>query len=325
MLLADRERKNWNFANRVYEILAHHKESRRKYLLGEVNVGYFPDGELHAEIDCNVRALECYFMHDCSMYPQDGKETILQTNDALQNGDAGVINNVIPYLGYSRSDRPTGRTSLSAALFADNIKRSGAKRVITTDLHNPAIRGFYKGISFENLKGAYKVLIDHLKEKYADFLEDAVVISPDEGSAKRTGGFGKRLGLRPVSIHKVRDEKTQQIVEMSIIGDVSGRNVLMVDDMVTTAGTACGAAYTLKDAGANSILMAATHGVLCEGDDGMGARGRIRESPIERMIITDSIPQESDGETEVVSIDDFIAEVIKRITHAESISELYRA
>ena len=324
LILAARTGAAKDFANRIYQKLANHKNGCwRKYLLKEINIDFHPDKEIKVEILENVREHECYFIHDSSLYPQDWKESLLQVNDALMISDAAVINNVLPYMCYSRQDRPTGRTPISAALLAENIKSSGAKRVLTTDLHNPAISGFYRGISFENLKLGYTVLIDYIKEKHGDFLKNAVVVPPDDGAARRTSGYGKRLNLSSVSIEKIRDGKTNEILEMKIIGDIKGKNALIVDDIVSTGGTLCDAAHILKENGANSIYAVATHGVLCKDKYGKSAKEKIEASPIEQLIITESIPRKDDGKIKIVSISDFIGEVIKRITHAESISELY--
>tara|TARA_Y100000310_G_C20604558_1_gene774828 strand:+ start:85 stop:1083 length:999 start_codon:yes stop_codon:yes gene_type:complete len=323
LLLADRKLKSWDFADRVYEYLANHEESRRKYLLRKVDTHYHTDGAIEVTIPKSVRGHECYVFPDPTMSPQDWKESTLQYNDSLRNAEASEISNVLTYMPYSRSDKPTGRGPISAQILADNIKSSGASRVITGDLHNPAIRGFYNGIWFENLKVGYKVILDYLREFERDFLDNAIVVPPDAGAARRSEGTGSRLELDTVFVRKVRDELTKKVTDINIIGDINGRNCLLVDDMTATGGTLVEVAYGLEEQGAGDIYAISTHGLFCPDTQGVAAISRIEQSPIKKIIIADTIPKKSEGKIHVVSSAEFFGEAIKRITHQESIQELY--
>ena len=323
LLLADPELGAWPFANRIYEYLANHEDSKRKYLLHKIDTHYHTDGAIEVRVLDSVRGHECYVIHDSSLPPQDWKESVLQYNDALRYADAAEVTDVLPYMHYSRDDKTTGRGPIAAKILAKNIIASGASRVITGDLHNPAIKGFYDGISFENLKVGYKVLIPYLIEHEKAFLENANVVPPDAGAARRSAGASKRLGLGTVYVEKKRDEESKLVTEMTIIGDVKGRNCLEVDDMIATAGTLVTAANVLQENGAQDIYAMATHGLLCKDRNGVEAEKKIKRSPIKKIIISDTIPQESRGKIHVVSCSDFYAEAIKRITHQESISSMY--
>jgi ribose-phosphate pyrophosphokinase len=216
---------------------------------------------------------------------------------------------------YSRQDRLTDpRTPISASVLARMIN-SSAYRVLSTDLHNPATTGSYR-IPFDNLK-AYPVIINYLKENYPEFLENAVIVAPDAGSAKRADSYAKRLNLG-VAIAYKRREKAGVVGEMKIIGDVEGKNVIIVDDMIDTGGTLCKAAEMLKQKGAQKIYACATHGLFNKD-----AVEKLHSAPFEKIIITDSIPQQSRGKIEVVSLADLFAESIFRISHGESVSELF--
>jgi len=191
-----------------------------------------------------------------------------------------------------------------------------ADRVITTDLHNPAITGSYD-IPFDNLK-AYPVIINYLKEKYPEFLENVVVVAPDVGCAERAKSYAKRLNC-DVAIATKSREKAGVVGEMKIIGDVEGKNVIVVDDMIDTAGTLCKAAEVLKEKGALRIWACATHGILS-----IDAVDKINNSVFEKVIMTDSIPRASFGKIEIVTLTDLFAETIHRICHKGSVSELFR-
>jgi len=250
------------------------------------------------------------------MPPQDWLVSLAQVNDALMRSSAMEINNVLPYMRYSRQDRMVEpRTPISSTVLA-NIVNLTAYRIITTDLHNPAITGAYR-IPFDNLR-AYPVIIGYLKEKYPEFLENAVIVAPDVGSAERVKSYAKRLNLDVALAHKTR-KQAGIIQEMTIIGDVHHKNTILVDDMIDTAGTLCKAAEILKQKGAEKIFACATHGLFSED-----AKEKIEFSPIDRVIITDSIPQQVNGKLEVVSLTNLFADTIYRITHGISVSELFK-
>ncbi len=315
LILADPKGNAWAFAHRVYQKLNSNSKRERKYSLGEVEIKKFNDGEIFVKINANTRKKTCYFIHDSSMPPQDWLVSLAQINDALMRSSAGKICNVLPYMKYSRQDRMTEpRTPISASVVANLINLS-AYRIITTDLHNPATTSSYK-IPFDNLK-AYPVIIFYLKEKHSEFLENAVIVAPDVGSAERVKSYAKRLNLNVAIAHKTRKE-AGVIGDMNIIGEVEGKNIILVDDMIDTAGTLCKAAGVLKQKGAKKIFACATHGIFSKD-----AKEKIQASSLDKVFITDSIPQKTQGKIEIISLTNLFAETIFRISHGISVSELF--
>jgi ribose-phosphate pyrophosphokinase len=315
LIIADPKGNSWNFANKVYEKLIYHPAKEVEYKLVEVEIKKFADKEIFVKILENVRGKPCFFIHDSSLDPQDWLVSLGLVNDALMRASAGEITNVLPYLKYSRQDRlAEPRTPISSSFLA-SIINSSAKRVLTADLHNPATAGVYT-IPFDNLK-AFPVIIEYLKKNYSEFLKNAVIVAPDAGSAKRAESYGKRLGLDVAITHK-RREKSGLVEGMTIIGEVEGKNVLIVDDMIDTGGTLSKSAEILKQKGAKEIYACATHGVFSNN-----AQERLNQSSFEKIIITDSIPQNTDGKIEIISIADLFAETIHRINHGTSVSELF--
>jgi len=316
LILADPKGKAWDFAHRVYQKLNSNSKRERKYELGEIEIKKFNDGEIFVKINANTRKKTCYLIHDSSMTPQDWLVSLAQINDVLMRSSAGKICNVLPYMKYSRQDRMTEpRTPISAGVVANLINLS-AYRVITTDLHNPATTGAYQ-IPFDNLK-AYPVIISYLKEKYSEFLENAVIVAPDVGSAERVKSYAKRLNLNVAIAHKTRKE-AGVIEDMTIIGDVENKNIILVDDMIDTAGTLCKASEVLKQKGAQQIFACATHGIFSKD-----AKEKIENSSLDKVFITDSIPQQTQGKIETISLTNLFAETIFRISHGISVSELFK-
>ena len=320
LILADPNGRAWNFAKEIYEKLNANQSRQRVYNLGQVEISKFSDGEMFIKIKCNVRKKTCYFIHDSSMHPQDWLFSLALVNDALMRSSAKKINNVLPYLKYSRQDRMTEpRVPISTSVLA-NIINSQAYRVITTTLHNPAVQGAYK-IPFDNLK-AYPVIIKHLEKNYPEFLKNAVIVAPDVGSAPRAESYAKILGLNVAIAHKKRKE-AGVIEKMTIIGDVEGKNALIVDDMIGSGGTLIKAAEILKQKGANEIYACATHGIFNNN-----AKEKLATSPLSKVIITDSIPQDKDKDKNekinVVNLTSLFAETIFRISHGQSISEMFK-
>lgn len=316
LILADPNGKAWGFAESIYNKLKYHENNKREYILGKVEISKFNDGEIFVKILENVRKKTCFFIHDSSMNPQDWLVSLALINDALKRSDSSKVDNILPYMRYGRQDRMAEpRTPISARIVADIIQNK-AYRVITTDLHNPATMSNYN-IPFDNLK-AYPVIINHLNKNYSEFLKNAVVVSPDIGSAPRAESYARRLGLEVAIIFKKR-KGAGEIENMTLIGEVNGKNALIVDDMIDTAGTLCKAAEILKNSGAKEIWACATHGVFSKD-----AMEKIDNSCLKKVIITDSIPQNGNSKIEVVSLVDLFAEVIYRISHGESISELFK-
>ena len=315
LILANNKGNAWDFAVRIYNKLNNDPDRDHKYHLARVEVTKFADGELFVRVLDNVRAKRCFFIHDSSESPQDWLVSLSFINDALFRSSAAEVNNIIPYLKYSRQDRMADpRTPISSSVVA-RIIRQNAHRVLTCDLHNPATTGSYT-LPFDNLR-AYPVIIEHLKKNYASFLENAVIVSPDVGSAKRAESYAKILGLDVAIAHKKR-AKSNEISEMTIIGDVYNKNVLIVDDMIDTGGTLCKAAEILKEKGARQVFACATHGLFSKD-----AYEKLNKSVFDKVIVTDSIPREPNGKIEVIDISPLFAEAINRITHGGSVSELF--
>ena len=316
LILADPNGKAWDFAEKIYHKLKSHENSKREYILGKVEITKFNDDEIFPKILENVREKTCYFIHDSSMNPQDWLISLAFMNCALMRSSAGKINDVLPYMKYCRQDRMVEpRTPISAKVVADIINLR-AYRVITTDLHNPATMSTYS-IPFDNLK-AYPVIIEHLNKNYSDFLKNAIIVSPDIGSDPRAQSYARRLGLEVAIIFKKR-KKAGEIENMTLVGEVEGKNALIVDDMIDTAGTLCRAAEILKNKGAKEIWACATHGIFSKD-----AKEKIDKSCLKKIIITDSIPQDRNKKIEVVSLVDLFAETIYRISHGLSVSELFK-
>ena len=316
LILADPQGKVWNFAKSIYEKLNSNPDRLVKYRLGIVNITKFNDGEIFVKIKESVRNKICFFVHDSSMNPQNWAISLVEINDALIRSSIKAVHNVLPYMKYSRQDRMTAPgTPITSCVLAGMIGMV-AKGIITADLHNPAITGAYR-IPFDNLR-AYPTIIDYLRNKYPDFLENLVIVAPDVGSAEMAKSYAKRLGAGVAIVDKSR-EKAGVVGNMTVIGDVAGKNVIVVDDMIDTAGTLCKAAETLKDGGALKIWACATHGLFSNN-----AVERLNASYFEKVIVTDSIPQESLGNIEVVSLMDLFAETINRISHGRSVSELFK-
>lgn len=316
LILADPQSKVWNFARSIYERLNSNPDRLVKYRLRIVNIKKFNDGEIFVKIEGSVRNKICFFVHDSSMNPQDWAISLVEINDALIRSSAKEIHNVLPYMKYSRQDRLTDpRTPITSGVLAGMIGMV-ANGVITTDLHNPAITGAYR-IPFDNLR-AYPTVIDYLQDKYYDFLENLVIVAPDVGGAERAKSYAKRLGADVAIVDKSR-EKAGVVGKMTVIGNVAGKNVIVVDDMIDTAGTLCKAGEVLKKEGALVIWACATHGLFSNN-----AVERLNASHFEKIIITDSIPQVSSGKIEVVSLMSLFAETINRISHGYSVSELFK-
>jgi ribose-phosphate pyrophosphokinase len=237
--------------------------------------------------------------------------------DALKRASAGSIVAVIPYFGYARQDRKTKpRTPITAKLVADLISAAGANRVVAMDLHAGQIQGFFN-IPFDHLYGM-PVFIEELRQLN---LQDIVVVSPDAGGVERARAYSKRLGGTMAIIDKRRSAPNVSEV-MNVIGDVKGRNAIIVDDIIDTAGTLCNAASAIMEAGARSIMACGSHGVLSGK-----AVERIDASPLSQVIVTNTIPAteatRGSNKVKVLSVGRLLGEACKRIHHGDSISSLF--
>ena len=286
--------------------------------LVKANIRRFSDNEIFVEILENVRGEDVFVIQSTSFPANDHLMELLITIDALRRSSARRITAVIPYFGYARQDRRTGsRTPISAKLVANLITHAGAHRVLTLDLHAGQIQGFFD-IPLDNLY-AGPVFSKDIKETFSN--RSLTVVSPDTGGVVRARAIAKRIDADLAIIDKRREAAGVSEV-MNVIGDVKNRDCILIDDIVDSGGTLCNAAVALMDQGATSVSAYITHGVLSGG-----AVARVAASPIEKMVITDSImPTEAvrvSPNIRPLSIATLMAEAMKRITDEASVSSLF--
>ncbi|GGE40108.1 ribose-phosphate pyrophosphokinase [Agaricicola taiwanensis] len=278
----------------------------------------FADMEVFVEIQENVRGADAFVIQSTSFPANDHMMETLIIIDALRRSSARRITAVMPYFGYARQDRKPGpRTPISAKLVANLLTRAGADRVMTLDLHAGQIQGFFD-IPVDNLY-ASPVLVRDIKERFE--LSNVMIVSPDVGGVVRARGIAKRIDA-PLAIVDKRRERPGESEVMNVIGDVTGKTCILVDDIVDSGGTLCNAADALLAQGANEVYAYLTHGVLSGG-----AVARITASKIKEMVITDSIqPTEAvrvARNIRVCSIGTLMGEAIQRTAHEESVSSLF--
>ena len=286
--------------------------------LGRSKVTRFSDGEVFAEIQENVRGVDVYVLQPTCAPVNDALMELLVMTDALKRASAASITAVIPYYGYARQDRKVApRTPITAKLVADLLSTSGVDRVVSMDLHAGQIQGFFN-VPFDHLY-AMPVFLECLTARFRN--ERPVLVSPDAGGVERTRAYAKRLGADLAIIDK-RRQKANVSEVMHIIGEIEGRECILLDDMIDTAGTLCGAADALIAHGAKKVIAAATHAVLSGP-----AVERITNSALEEVIVTDTIPlsEEASGcpKLTVLSVARLLGEAIKRIHHSDSVSSLF--
>lgn len=289
-----------------------------KMPLGKAFVGHFPDGECEIKIEENVRGADCFIVQPTSFPANDNLMELLLLIDALRRASADRITAVLPYYGYSRQDRKAEpRVPISAKLVANLIQAAGANRVLTMDLHAGQIQGFFD-IPVDHIY-SMPVIIDYFKKK--DLISDGglVVVSPDAGGVERARAFSKRLGGELAIVDKRRLSPREAAV-MNIIGDVKDRNVIVVDDIVDTAGTMCKGVEALKKAGAKNVYASCTHAILAGP-----AMERLSQVPITELVVTNTIPlkQSKPPYLKVLSVARLLAEAISRIHSGASVSELF--
>ncbi|MDR0838878.1 MAG: ribose-phosphate pyrophosphokinase [Oscillospiraceae bacterium] len=290
--------------------------------LAEAEVKAFADGEVSVSIFETVRGADVFIIQSTCKPVNDSLMELLVMMDACKRASAGRITAVIPYFGYARQDRKAkARDPISAKLVANLITSAGADRVLTMDLHAAQIQGFFD-IPVDNML-AGRLLADHYIEVFGKDNPDFVVVSPDVGSVARARSFAQRLGYKLAIVDK-RREKANKSEVMNIIGNVKGKNVILFDDMVDTAGSLCGAAKALKQkGGANDIYACASHGVL----SGPAIR-RIDRSEIKILRLVDTIPYPAgvrvSEKIQYISSDELFSEAIHRIHDEVSISTLFR-
>ncbi len=286
--------------------------------LGECKFSTFPDGEIHCKIE-DVRGRDVYLVQPTCPPVNDTLMELLILIDTCVRASAERVTAVIPYFGYARQDRKDeGRVPITAKLVANLITRAGADRVLTMDLHAAQIQGFFD-IPVDHLYAA-NVLNKHFHKRGTN-PDDRVIVSPDEGSIKRASGHSKRLGGNLAIIDKRRQDAESTSQENIIGGPVDGKIALMFDDMISTAGSICGAAELVKSLGAKEIHVAATHGVFAGP-----AIERLAAAPIDSIVVTDTIPLPKDKKLDKIvqlSVAPLLGEAIKRIHLHKSISSMF--
>lgn len=299
-------------------ILAKEISSELNEKIIDVTVTKFADQEVFVEINENIRGKNIFIIQSTSMPANDHLMELLITIDALKRASAQTVTAVIPYFGYARQDRKVGpRTPISAKLVADILTTAGIDRLLTIDLHAGQIQGFFD-IPVDNLYAA-PVITKDIKKNYNN--KDIVIISPDVGGVVRARGIAKRIDGDLAIVDKRRNKANVSEV-MNIIGDINGRDCIIVDDIVDTAGTLCNAAEALIEAGAKSVSAYITHGVLSGP-----AVERIKNSKLNELVITDSIAPTKlildASNIRILNLAPLIAEAIRRISSDSSVSSLF--
>ena len=288
--------------------------------LGDSEVGAFSDGENYVSIYETVRGSDVFVIQSTSSPVNDNLMELLIMIDALRRASAGRITAVIPYFGYARQDRKTKpRDPISAKLVANMIVAAGADRVLTMDLHASQIQGFFD-IPVDNLLGN-PVFVDYYAKKFGERAEDMVVVSPDVGSVARARTFAQKLHMSLAIVDK-RRQKANQCEVMNVIGDVAGKDCILFDDMVDTAGSLCNAAKAIVEVGgAKSVYACASHGVLSGP-----ALERLENSSITELALLNTIPETQGAgcsKIKYLSVAPMFGEAIERIYQEISISKLF--
>ena len=289
-----------------------------KMPVGRSCTDVFPDGETLVRIEDDVRGRDCFVVQPTCVPVNENLMELLVFIDCLRRASARRITAVLPYFGYARQDRKSeGRTPISAKLVSNLLTTAGANRVLAMDLHAEQVQGFFD-IPVDHLH-AEPVIADHFRNLG---LPDLVLVSPDVGNVKTANIYANDLGGELAIIDKRRDSGSSATA-MRIIGEVEGKDVLMVDDMITTAGTICSAATLAKKCGARTVHVGATHGVFAGP-----AIDRLREAPIDGVVVTDTIPLPERalelGNVTVLSVAGLLGEAIHRIHMDKSVSEIFQ-
>ena len=307
------------FAGNASQTVAGRVAQQLMQPLGFILVEKFSDGETRVEILENIRGRDVFLIQSTCPPGNEHLMELLFMADACRRASAKTISAVVPYFGYSRQDRRPRNTRgpISAKLVADLMETSGISRLITIDLHADQIEGFFS-IPVDNVYSSPVLLGDIWKQKY----DSLVLVSPDVGGVLRARAIARRLDNAGLAIIDKRREQANKSEVVNIIGDVQDKTAVIFDDMVDTAGTLCNAAAALKEKGANKIVAYAAHPVLSGP-----ATERIRESELDELVVTDTIPLSQDaldtGRIRQLSIAELVAETIRRIIADESVSSLY--
>ncbi|MFP2957435.1 ribose-phosphate pyrophosphokinase [Myxococcus sp. 1LA] len=307
------------FAGNSNPGLAHRICEYLKRPLGKAEVGRFSDGEIHVEIGENVRGHDVFILQSTCPPANDHLMELLIMCDALKRASAGSITAVIPYYGYARQDRKVApRTPITAKLIADLLESAGAERVVSMDMHAGQIQGFFN-IPSDHLYGS-PVFLEDLRKRFPES-QELVIVSPDAGGVERARAYSKRLNTGLAIIDKRRPRPNASEV-MNLIGDVNGKDAVLVDDMVDTAGTLAQAAAALKAKGARRVVAYAVHPILSGP-----AIQRIQDSVLEEVVFTDTVPlspaAQACSKIRLLTTERLFGEAIARIHRADSLSSLF--
>lgn len=307
------------FAGNANPQLAHKIATRLHLPLGKAQVSRFSDGEVAVELMENVRGRDVFIVQSTCPPTNDNLMELLVMADALRRASAGRITAVVPYFGYARQDRRqrAARVPITAKLVANLMVSAGVNRVLTVDLHADQIQGFFD-IPVDNVYASPVLLGDVWKQKF----DDLIVVSPDVGGVVRARALAKRLDDADLAIIDKRRPRPNEAQVMNIIGEVTGKTCVIVDDLVDTAGTLCIAAKALKEQGASKVLAYITHPVLSGK-----AVANIEGSVLDELVVTDTIPLRGGAESckriRQLSIAELLAETMRRVSDEESVSSLY--
>ena len=307
------------FAGNATPELAQKIADRLYIKLGEASVGRFSDGEISFAINENVRGSDVFILQSTCAPTNDNLMELIVMVDALRRASAGRITAVMPYFGYARQDRRvrSARVPITAKVVADFLSSVGVDRVLTVDLHAEQIQGFFD-VPVDNVFGT-PVLLEHMRQQQFD---NPVVVSPDIGGVVRARAFAKLMDDTDLAIIDKRRPSANVSQVMHIIGDVKGRDCIIVDDMIDTGGTLCKAAEALKSHGAKRVFAYATHPVFSGN-----AVKNIEESAIDELVVTDSIPlseeMKATGKVSQLTLSGMLSEALRRVSNEESISAMF--
>ncbi len=310
-LIADPESNAWQYAVDIHEKL---KERSKRFQLGRIDIKRFRDGEIKPKIGRNVRKKDCFFIHDSSKRPADWFLELALINHTLKNSSANEVVDVLPYIRFMRQDRKDeSRVPLSSRVVADSIGNY-ADRVLTIDMHNPSTQGCY-GIPVDNLH-SFPTVVAYLKRKQPTLLENMVVMSTDAGGAARATAFAKRIGHEDIAIGVKKRPAAGEVGSVKVIGDVAGRDVFIIDDIIDSGNTLVTAANAARAAGAKKVYVYCTHGLFTEGTE------KITKA-CDAIFVGDTIKQTQPG-VNAISFVPLFAEAIYRVSSGPSLSALFK-
>lgn len=307
------------FSGNATPELARRIANRLRVALGKVEVGRFSDGEVSVEICCNVRGMDAFIIQSLCLPTNDSLMELLLMADALRRASAQRITAVMPYFGYGRQDRRprSARVPISAKVIADMVDAVGINRLLTVDLHADQIQGFFD-CPVDNVYASSVLVEDVLVRGY----KNPVVVSPDVGGVVRARAIAKQVNGADLAIIDKRREVANESEVMNVIGEVSDRSVVIVDDIIDTAGTIVQAVKALKSQGADKVAAYITHPVLSGN-----AIQRITDSELDELVVTDTIPLSAEAKAcariRQLSLDSVLSEAIRRVSNEESLSAMF--